>query len=354
MPIGTLRASRPPRDMKRQFLVCVFSSMLMLGLSACGQNPSPATSSNPLADPRNLATSAAADGRFSVDAPPSMRGEENKPKGPFGDVKPIEIRQGGSLGSLGLNLDTYFAGNVGDTNARIDRLEGAVTAIHRDLKILAPSMQRLALIETDLQDLVEQLEAVLQEEGSAAAAPTAYVPPPQALTASEPSAGEEEFAEDAEPAPVVPAQQQKAPAAHQPAPVPAPTTPAPAPTPAAAPVSAALQAGALQASGLRLGEHPGKTRIVIDMSGTPAYKHDLDNAEKIFMIELPNTAWAGPATQSFSSPLIQSYTAQPMDNNGGTRIVLVLKKSASVSYQDTLKPANDSPYHRLVIDLTAP
>lgn len=352
MPIGTLRASRPPRDMKRQFLVCVFSSMLMLGLSACGQNPSPATSSNPLADPRNLATSAAADGRFSVDAPPSLRGEENKPKGPFGDVKPIEIQQGGSLGSLGLNLDTYFAGNVGDTNARIDRLEGAVTAMHRDLKILAPSMQRLALIETDLQDLVEQLEAVLQEEGSAAA-PTAYVPPPQALSASEPSAGEEEFAEDTEPAPAVPAQQQKAPAAHQPAPVPTPT-PAPAPTPAAAPVSAALQAGALQASGLRLGEHPGKTRIVIDMSGTPAYKHDLDNAEKIFMIELPNTAWAGPATQSFSSPLIQSYTAQPMDNNGGTRIVLVLKKSASVSYQDTLKPANDSPYHRLVIDLTAP
>lgn len=352
MPIGTLRASRPPRDMKRQFLVCVFSSMLMLGLSACGQNPSPATSSNPLADPRNLATSAAADGRFSVDAPPSLRGEENKPKGPFGDVKPIEIQQGGSLGSLGLNLDTYFAGNVGDTNARIDRLEGAVTAMHRDLKILAPSMQRLALIETDLQDLVEQLEAVLQEEGSAAA-PTAYVPPPQALSASEPSAGEEEFAEDTEPAPAVPAQQQKAPAAHQPAPVPTPT-PAPAPTPAAAPVSAALQPGALQASGLRLGEHPGKTRIVIDMSGTPAYKHDLDNAEKIFMIELPNTAWAGPATQSFSSPLIQSYTAQPMDNNGGTRIVLVLKKSASVSYQDTLKPASDSPYHRLVIDLTAP
>lgn len=343
MPIGTLRASRPPRDMKRQFLVCVFSSMLMLGLSACGQNPSPATSSNPLADPRNLATSAAADGRFSVDAPPSLRGEENKPKGPFGDVKPIEIRQGGSLGSLGLNLDTYFAGNVGDTNARIDRLEGAVTAMHRDLKILAPSMQRLALIETDLQDLVEQLEAVLQEEGGAAPAPTAYVPPPQALSAPEPSAGEAEFSQNAEPTPVVPAQQPAA------APVATPLAP-----PAAAPVSAALQAGALQASGLRLGEHPGKTRIVIDMSGTPAYKQDLDNAEKIFVIELPNTAWTGPANKSFSSPLIQSYTAQPMDNSAGTRIVLVLKKTAAVSYQDTLNPASDSPYHRLVIDLTAP
>lgn len=345
MPIGTLRASSPPRDMKRQFLVCVFSSMIMLGLSACGQNPSPATSSNPLADPRNLATSAAADGRFSVDAPPSLRGDENKPKGPFGDVKPIEIRQGGSLGSLGLNLDTYFAGNVGDTNARIDRLEGAVTAMHRDLKILAPSMQRLALIETDLQDLVEQLEAVLQEEGGTAPAPAAYAPPPQMLPASEPSVGEEEFAGSTGPVPVVPAQQQTVTPAHQPTPI---------PSAAAAPVSVALQAGALQASGLRLGDHPGKTRIVIDMNGTPAYKHDLDNAEKIFVIELPNTTWTGPANKSFSSPLIQSYTVQPMDNNGGTRIVLVLKKTAAVSYQDTLKPASDSPHHRLVIDLTAP
>lgn len=345
MPIGTLRTSRPPWDRTIRFSVCMLFSTMMLALTACGQNSAPATSTNPLTDPRNLATPASADGRFSVDVPASLHGND-KPAGPFAEVKPLEIRQGGSLGSLGLNLDTYFAGNLNDTNARIDRLEGAVTAMHRDLKILAPSMQRLALIETDLQDLVGQLEAMLQENGVDAAPVPAYTPPIP-ISSPEPA---EDVMEDAEesvatssPAPVT-----------APAPAPAPSVPQavekPAPAAASAPPPPA-STGSPQISAVRFGGDAGKTRIVFDATQAVTYTKDIDNGEKLLVVEIPNAAW-GAAAQGTApkSSAIDSWTAQS-NGSGGTRIVMTLKKSVSVIYEGTMKPESSNPHHRIVIDL---
>lgn len=344
MPIGTLRATNPPWDRTIKFSVCMLLSTLMLGLTACGQNTAPATSANPLSDPRSLATSASADGRFSVDAPASAAGDREKLKGPFGDIAPLEIRQGGALGSLGLNLDTYFSGNLNDTGARLDRLEGAVTAMHRDLKILAPSMQRLALIETDLQDLVGQLEAMLQE-GSVDAAPVAAYAPPTPIDA--------------------PAPQDAANAIAEPAPSPTHTAPPPvtasaAQTPVAAPAAAAAAppaatttpaAGAPQISAVRFGGDGGKTRIVFDGNQPLTYTKDLDNGEKLLVIEVANAGW-GAAAQGTApkSSVIDSWSAQD-NGSGGTRIIMALKSPVSVSYDGTMKPESGNPHHRIVIDL---
>lgn len=340
MPIGTLWASRPPWDTKRTFLICMLFSIVMLTITACGQNSTPQTSANPLSDPRTLATSASADGRFSVDAPPSMRGETSKLSGPFADVKPLEIRQGGSLGALGLNLDTYFAGNVGDTNERLNRLEGSVTAIHRDLKILAPAMQRLALIENDLQDLVGQLEAMLQEEGGtlpepAAYTPPAYTPPPPSIPAQAPQsldASESAMIDQI--------------ASKQPAPVAAPTTPAPVVTATPTPV-----AGSPRIVALRFGGDAGKTRIVFDADQAVTYTQDIDNNENLLVVELPKATW-GAAAQGTApkSSVIDTWSSQP-GSNGGTRIVMTLKKPASIVYEGVMKPESSNPHHRVVLDL---
>ena len=346
MPIGTLRTSSLPWDRKIRFSACMLFSTMMLALTACGQDSAPATSANPLSDPRNLATSASADGRFSVDTPPSLRGEGSTPKGPFADVKPLEIRQGGSLGSLGLNLDTYFAGNLNDTNARIDRLEGAVTAMHRDLKILAPSMQRLALIETDLQDLVGQLEAMLQENGVDAAPVPAYTPPTP-ISQPEPTEGVIEGTAEAvatsSPTPVTAPAPAPVPSAHQVAEKPAQA----APTPAPAPVST----GSSQISAVRFGGDAGKTRIVFDANQAVTYTKDIDNGENLLVVEIPNAGW-GAAAQGTApkSSTVDTWTAQS-NGNGGTRIVMTLKKPVSVIYEGTMKPETSNPHHRIVIDL---
>ncbi len=272
--------------------------------------------------------------------PPSTLNPDNKPKGPFGTIPALEIKQGGSLGSLGLNLETYFAGNLNDTNARLDRLEGAVGLMHRDLKILAPSMQRLALIEADLQDLVTQLETMLQE-GSPAAAP---VPGPVSAEPAFNAAIDQDTA-NAEPLPATTAPTQVTP---PPAATPEPT-PAPTATPAPAPVKT-VAGNAV--SGIRFGVDGGKTRIVFDANAAITYTKDLDNTENLLVVELPGMGWSGaPSGTAPASSHVKSWSAQPLTDNNGTRIIMILNKAATLSYEAALKPEASNPHYRLVLDL---
>lgn len=301
-------------------------------MTACGQNSTPATSGSNIADPRQLALPASQDGRFSVDSPPSFQDHQAKPSGPFAEVKPLEIRKGGSLGTLGLNLETYFAGNISDTNGRLERLEGAVGAMHKDLKILAPAMQRLALIENDLQDLITQLEAVLQEEASPQRQTNQATTPPVSM---------------APPTQATPIQVSPAPAVTPPA-VTAPPTPIQATPPVASSAT-----GSQRVTGLRFGGSGGKTRIVFDADKPVTYTKDLDNGESLLVIEMPDTSWsAAPQGKGPAASVIDSWTAQPT-GSGGSRIVMVLKKPVTIAYEGKVGPESDNPHHRLVLDLMA-
>ena len=303
MPIGTRRPPGRYREMKRKLILCVSLSIVMLGVAACGfgsgggagEQPGQRSQSAP-PDPRTLAIPASQDGRFSVDSPASMRGDARA--GPFGDIKPLEIRPGGSLGSLGLNLKTFMGEDLRNTDARVERLEHVVAAMHSDVATLAPAMQRMAVIEKDIEALVTQLEALLQEDGHSTPAPVpapAAAAPQQLMPAPEP-----------EPEPVVEAK----------------PAPAPASAPAPAPVVASADAG-LQATNLRVGQHNDRTRLVIDLNGPVQYTIDLDNLEKLLVIELKGAGWRGAATQSFNTPPLQSMNIQTIDNNGGTRVIVV-------------------------------
>lgn len=105
---------------------------------------------------------------------------------------------------------------------------------------------------------------------------------------------------------------------------------------------------------LRVGEHPGKTRLVFDIAGDKgakiAYTLDLDNGEKILVIEIPAAAWSAPATRSFpGAPLIASYKTDSAAG-GGTLLILQLKAPAKIIYEGYM-PGTSGQGGRLIIDL---
>jgi hypothetical protein len=110
--------------------------------------------------------------------------------------------------------------------------------------------------------------------------------------------------------------------------------------------------GALAVSSLRVGDHPGKTRIVLDLTGPGKFSADLDGAENILLIELPGAQWLAAAQKSFGAhPLLQSYSVQ--SSGDSTRLVVALKKAAKLGTQESLSPNATYNNHRIVIDLLA-
>lgn len=127
----------------------------------------------------------------------------------------------------------------------------------------------------------------------------------------------------------------------------APTSSAQALAPAAA-----KEAGAVTiVTGLRIGEHPGKTRLVFDLNGSakPEFTYDVDNAEKILLVDLGGTRWSGTEKAVLKSPMIAGWNAQKSES-GTASIVVELKKSAKIISSQYLKAEGKDPA-RLVLDI---
>jgi hypothetical protein len=102
---------------------------------------------------------------------------------------------------------------------------------------------------------------------------------------------------------------------------------------------------------LRVGEHKNKTRLVFDTSHKAKFNHDLDNSEKLFIVEFPNTAWAGKSQVKFTkSPMVSSYSVQPMNGAAGSRVIIKLKQEANIIYKNVIEASNGGD-HRIVFDL---
>ena len=104
--------------------------------------------------------------------------------------------------------------------------------------------------------------------------------------------------------------------------------------------------------GVRFGNHEGgKSRMVIDVSAAPTFTHDIDNNERILMIEIPGTVWnAGPVTKIIQdNPMIQSMAASP-DGQGGTRVILQLTAPAKILWSQAIPPSGTQG-NRIVLDI---
>lgn len=103
--------------------------------------------------------------------------------------------------------------------------------------------------------------------------------------------------------------------------------------------------------GVRLGEHPDKTRMVLDWSKLGDVRTDLDNAEKLLLITLSETAWDAKAVVAgLSSPLVAGWAVQ--DDGKGKTLAVQLKKPVKILSVGKLKAEGGKPA-RVIIDLAA-
>lgn len=112
--------------------------------------------------------------------------------------------------------------------------------------------------------------------------------------------------------------------------------------------------GPLAVTDVRLGVHPDKTRMVLDVSGETKFSMDLDNNEKLLLIDLPNTSWAASAAKKIAgNPYVAGYSTQK-SASGGTTLVVELKKPVRIAGSAALKPrTNPVRGHRIFIDLAS-
>jgi hypothetical protein len=129
-----------------------------------------------------------------------------------------------------------------------------------------------------------------------------------------------------------------------------------APAPAAAPASAPeASATGANVTGVRIGEHGTKTRFVLDLSTKtkPEFKYDLDNAEKLLLVDLPSTGWTGNASGKggAAAPIVAGWSVQK-GSAGGSTLAIQLKKNARILSTQFL-PADGKDPARLVMDIAA-
>lgn len=207
-----------------------------------------------------------------------------------------------------------------DVHFRVLRLERQMNALQGDFDKILPPLSQRAQADRALNEAVEDIQG--RQQGFAAPEPT-KVPEPMKL-ADKPAKKPEQPRTASAARPAV--QKPEAAKAQKPA------------------------SGALAVTGVRLGDHPGKSRIVLDLSAQPKFSAELDSAENIVLVELPGAAWSAPAQKTYSNhPLIKSYSAQSSD--GITRLVIELKKSAKIGMKEVLPPNPTYANHRIVLDL---
>lgn len=105
------------------------------------------------------------------------------------------------------------------------------------------------------------------------------------------------------------------------------------------------------ATGVRLGEYPGRTRVVIDLNGQTNHSYKVDNAAHVLRIELPGVAWGIEKRRTFRGhPFFSSFIANELPG-GGTVLDIQLKHAVKVDKAVALPP-NETYGHRVYFDVT--
>jgi N-acetylmuramoyl-L-alanine amidase len=218
--------------------------------------------------------------------------------------------------SSGFNPKNIFGKNLRSDSDRLDRLERAVQDMRNDFNSVQPSIRRLMAIEGDIQNLITELEKLNAD-------PSLATPPPRAKKVM--NAKKTTMARSHK---IPPSTAKKSFVKKTPPPV----------------------NGNASVYDVRIGEHPGKTRIVIDVNTKTGFNVDIDNNEHIMIIELPNANWATAMSRNFAkSPYISSYNVEASGN--GHMAIFQLKRNARVGYKADLSGFQGSS-RRLVIDVT--
>lgn len=225
---------------------------------------------------------------------------------------------------------------------RIAKLEATVQALQADYQRIMPAFASLNTTNDRIQTLLDELE-------SQGKIPPATNMAEAAPTISEDKAPMKVAATEKDQSMVEPVLNAAAPQAPQTV---AATTQA---QPSAIAPAASAPAVKLDTSvtAVRIGEHANKTRVVFDLSSAtkPTFTYDLDNGEKLLLVDMPSAAWAGKDQGKPNSPLIAGWNAQKTPN-GGAAVAIQLKKDARVLSTEFLKAEGKDPA-RLVMDIAS-
>lgn len=101
---------------------------------------------------------------------------------------------------------------------------------------------------------------------------------------------------------------------------------------------------------VRIGEHPYKVRLVLDLSEPTTYKISSEKDGKIVNIDLPKTAWEATREWKLGKhPLFEECGVYSINNGTGTRLRLTGRKPVSLFYNAAIPKENGLP-DRIYVD----
>jgi len=115
--------------------------------------------------------------------------------------------------------------------------------------------------------------------------------------------------------------------------------------------SKAISVSQSTVTNLRVGQHPGKTRIVLDLSGKTSFQTRLENGNKVLVVSLPSAVWGTDASaKSADQSLFAGYTAN--EKGSGSVLKIALSAPSKLVYKQALKPSGDFG-NRIVLDIVS-
>lgn len=211
-----------------------------------------------------------------------------------------------------------------ETTVPVDTtLEQRVSVLEGKMRRAEPTLKKVDLIENHFQALSLELKMLSAEPSPPASASVS----PEAVIKAKPTA------QIKNEAPAKKADVKKA------APKPEPVKSQPA-----------VSSSELAITSMRIGAKDKKVmRLVMDATRAAEMRYDLDNGERLLVIELPKAEWkAVKPVVPKGSELIQSVEANASES--GSRIVIQLKGKAKIVATGRLNPSGDLG-HRVYLDI---
>lgn len=223
---------------------------------------------------------------------------------------------------------------------KIAKLEQQIADLQKEVAANRPKIAKIDVIEQKFKDLSLGLDKI---DATYNVKPVA--PSPVAPIAAAPVTPVAKIPE--KPVTPVPVAPPKAPEKAPAKPEPKVEKPKAEPVKAEAPKPAV--AGKKTVQDLRIGEKPAFSRLVLDLGQPVKITYDIDNDEKILLIDIPGFAWDAAKTKTFpKSLLIASYQVQTDDK--GSHLVVQLRKAAKVANYSTIE-ATGGKLPRAVLDI---
>ncbi|MGE0745813.1 MAG: N-acetylmuramoyl-L-alanine amidase [Rhodospirillales bacterium] len=101
-------------------------------------------------------------------------------------------------------------------------------------------------------------------------------------------------------------------------------------------------------TGVRAGDHPGKTRVVLDLTAKPAFTVAPAADPMRVLIALPGATWRAAGKVPAPSGMVNGVSFETID--GVPQVVIALRKPARIAAQFAL-PGVTAGSHRLIVDL---